>query len=537
MNLITEYLKSIENLLKSGDSTELSHRSALQELIKGYKDNLRVISEPKHIECGAPDIKISVKTGELYATTGYIETKDIGKSLDEAEKSGQLKRYLLALPNLILTDYIEFRWYIDGERRMTARLGTAVADGSIKKDKESAKKVEELIKAFLAHEPPRISRPEELARAMARLTHIIRDIIAMTFEEKKASPELADLRSAFAKVLIPDIDKPEKAGEFADMYAQTLAYGLFAARCNHKKNEPFTRRRAAEEIPKTNPFLRNLFDTITGVGLEDEPYAGFVDDLVNLLDRTDMRAVLQHFGKKKKSEDPIIHFYETFLAAYDRKMRKIRGVYYTPEPVISYIVRSVDIILKEEFGLKDGLADTSKIKYKTKDEDGNEIEKESHKVLILDPAGGTGSFLYHVIDLIRGRFMKSGNAGAWSSYVSKHILPRIYGFELMMAPYAVAHLKLGMQLAGQDLPTEELRKKWAYDFKGDERLNIYLTNTLEEAEEQVETLFGPLRVISEEANAASEIKKELPIMVIIGNPPYSGHSANQGEWISNLIRK
>ncbi|MCI0480813.1 MAG: N-6 DNA methylase, partial [Candidatus Dadabacteria bacterium] len=276
---------------------------------------------------------------------------------------------------------------------------------------------------------------------------------------------------------------------------------------------------------------------ITGVKLEDEPYAGFVDDIADLLDNTDMTEVLKHFGRKTRGEDPIIHFYETFLAAYDRKLRKIRGVYYTPEPVISYIIRSVDYILKEKFGLKDGLADTSKIRYEVKNEKGETVSEECHKVLILDPAAGTGSFLYHVVDLIRSRFMEKGNAGMWSGYVRAHLLPRLFGFELLMAPYAVAHLKLGMQLAGLDLETEKLRKDWAYDFKGDERLKVYLTNTLEQADKHIQReLLGPMRILSQEANAANEVKKDLPIMVIIGNPPYSGHSANDGDWIKKLVQ-
>ncbi len=536
MSIFNAYLKSLEQALQQGDSTEHTHRPALKTLLEDA-GSVKAVNEPKHVECGAPDFKITTDEKANPSVIGYIETKDIGKSLADAEKSGQLKRYRGSLPNLLLTDYTEFRWYIDGELRNSCSIGTVSSGGKIKKNPEGIKSLEEMLSAFFSHTPGPISKPEDLAERLARLTHMVRDLIEATFKQEKESNDLQDLRRAFAEVLIPDIDKEEKISEFADMYAQTIAYGLFAARCNHHTAEPFTRLSAASEIPKTNPFLRELFDMITSVKLEDEPYAGFVDDIADLLSKTDISAVLEHFGKKKKSEDPIIHFYETFLAAYDSKLRKIRGVYYTPEPVISYIIRSVDHILRERFGLKDGLADTSKIKYEKRTSTGETETAESHRVLILDPATGTGSFLYHVIGLIRSRFMEKGNAGMWSGYVREHLLPRLFGFELLMAPYAVAHLKLGMQLAGQDLPSDELRKNWAYDFEGNERLKIFLTNTLEEADRTIQTeLYGPMRIISEEANAAIEVKNELPIMVIIGNPPYSGHSANDGEWIKKLVQ-
>jgi len=332
------------------------------------------------------------------------------------------------------------------------------------------------------------------------------------------------------------------------MYAQTIVYGLFAARCNHPGPGPFQRLGAAREIPKTNPFLKKLFETITGSALDDEPYVDFVDDLVHLLANTDIEKVLEDFGKRTKQEDPIVHFYETFLAAYDPETRERRGVYYTPEPVVQYIVKSVDSILQTRFGLGGGLADSSKVEYDREeffvDEDGKPdrtkllkvVHESSPKVLVLDPACGTGTFLYAVMDHIRSEFMKRGDAGLWSAYVRDHLLPRFFGFELLMAPYAMAHFKLGMLLAGYDLNKEE-RKGWQYDFVGDERLGIYLTNTLEEAPSEWQKLFGAYRILSEEANAASRVKRDLPIMVVLGNPPYSANSANKGDWIIGKVRK
>ncbi|MCR4288128.1 MAG: N-6 DNA methylase, partial [Deltaproteobacteria bacterium] len=260
------------------------------------------------------------------------------------------------------------------------------------------------------------------------------------------------------------------------------------------------------------------FAHIAGPDLDDR-ITWAVDDLAELLARADIEAILKDFGRRTKQEDPVVHFYETFLAAYDPKLKKARGVYYTPEPIVSYIVRSVDSIQKTDFKIKDGLADTSKVKIQNPE---TKKKTESHKVLILDPATGTGTFLHGVIDHIHESF--KGNKGMWSGYVSQHLLPRLFGFELLTAPYAVAHMKLGLQLA-----------ETGYDFRTDERLRVYLTNTLEEAHEMTGLpLFT--RWLADEANAAAQIKQEAPVMVVLGNPPYSYESKNTGEWISGLIR-
>jgi len=529
MNPIRDYLKSIEQHLLHGDATEHTHRAALETLLKGLSQDSVATNEPKHIAVGAPDFVIRRKISKTqYLPIGYIETKDIGTELDSIEKSEQLKRYL-TLDNLVLTDYLEFRWYVGGKMRTSARLARMVK-GKPKLLKDAEEQVTELLMGFLAHEPLPISSPQELAKKMAALCRQIDRIIVEAFKANTASELLSGLKEAFERTLLPDLS-PE---QFADMFAQTLAYGLFAARINHFREQPqeeFRRSEAAREIPKTNPFLRKLFDTITGADIEDEPFIGFVDDLAAVMQHAEIGTILQHFGRRTGQEDPVVHFYETFLAAYDPKMRELRGVYYTPEPVVSYIVRSVDILLKEKFGLKDGLADRSTIPVPV-EEDGVKKMRTVPKVLILDPACGTGTFLYAVIDLIRKRFMESGNAGEWSDFVREHLLPRIYGFELLMAPYAVAHLKLAMQLSAQDLD-EPLRSQWAYDFQGDERINIYLTNSLEMTEKKVQqvALFGIEKQIAEEADGARAIKTELPIMVVLGNPPYSGHSANRSEWI------
>lgn len=513
MIAISDYFKKIEKAYAAGNATEHTHRPALKELIESMASGITATNEPRRVKCGAPDFIITKGQSPL----GYVECKDIGKTLTEMERTDQMKRYRESLGNLILTDYLEFRWYVGGQYRLTVQLATA-ADGKIKPVKNSEQSLQELFAAFLTTSTPTVNSPKELAHRMAALARLIRDIMKAAFNEEDLTDNepdpLHEQLEGFRKVLIHDLSP----AQFADMYAQTICYGLFAARCNAPATERFTRQNAGFDLPKTNPFLRKMFDYIAGVNL-DERIVWAVDDLAELLHHTDMEAILKDFGKHTRQEDPVVHFYETFLAAYDSRMREARGVYYTPEPVVSYIVRSIDHILKTDFKLKDGLADATKIKVP---QTTGKKKMDVHKVQILDPATGTGTFLYGIIDHIYNAF--KDDKGMWSSYVSQHLLPRLFGFELLMAPYAVAHMKLGLQL-----------KDSGYDFKSAERLRIYLTNTLEEAH----AMSGlPLftQWIAEEANAASDIKKDAPVMVVLGNPPYSYESENNGEWISSLVR-
>jgi len=480
------YINDIEKELIAGNATEHTHRSALKVMIESLDEGVVATNEPRRIECGAPDFVVS--RGAI--TIGYIEAKDVGKSLDEMERTEQLSRYRNSLTNLILTDYLEFRWYVNGERRLSARLGYATKEGKIKHDRDGITDVAELLTSFLAHRAESVGTPKELALRMARLAHMIRNLTVNAFEREPESGNLHGQLSAFRDNLIPDLS----VEQFADMYAQTIAYGLFAARCTNSTGNVFTRQNAAYLLPKTNPFLRRMFNYIAGPDLDDR-IAWLVDDLAQVLAQADMEAVLKDFGKRTAKEDPVVHFYETFLAAYDPKVREMRGVYYTPEPVVSYIVRSIDHLLKTRFDKPQGLADD--------------------KTLILDPGVGTATFLYMVINEIHQAMVNQGQKGLWNDYVADKLLPHIFGFELLMAPYAVAHLKLGLLL-----------QETGYQFKTDQRLGIYLTNTLEEAFKKSELLAGFNEYIVEEANAAAEIKKEKKIMVVLGNPPYSGISAN-----------
>ncbi|MCX7047309.1 MAG: DNA methyltransferase [Candidatus Sumerlaeota bacterium] len=519
---VQEYLKEIQKHLSAGIATEHTYRSALGRLLESLAEGVTATNEPKRARCGAPDFVVTRGQTPL----GYVEAKDIGKNLDEAEKTEQMDRYREGLSNLILTDYLEFRWYRNGEFAESARLARVGKNGKLEKTRDAETELQKVMGPFFSFALPMVRSPRELADRMAALARILRDVIVRAFEDEDAKTgSLHSQFEAFRRVLLHDLE----AAPFADMYAQTICYGLFAACCNHNPARgAFTREAAAFDLPETNPFLREMFGHIAGPKL-DSRLTWAVDHLTELLRRADMPEILRDFGKRTRHEDPVVHFYETFLAAYDPKMREARGVYYTPEPVVSYIVRSVDQILKRDLKIADGLASAAKYPICEVVENplgGTRRVKtgETHRVLILDPAAGTGTFLHGVVDQIYDQFTKSGTGGLWDSYVSEHLLPRLFGFELLMAPYAVAHMKLGIQLA-----------EMGYTFHSGERLRVYLTNTLEEAFEHSELpLFANL--IAEEANAAGRVKNEAPVMVILGNPPYSGHSENKSEWIADLLR-
>ena len=520
MSQFDTYRRTLETDLARGNATEHTHRSTLKTLLESLYPGTVATNEPKRIKVGAPDYVI--QKGET--PLGYIEAKDVGVDLDKVEKSDQMKRYLGSLGNLILTDYLEYRWYVEGDHRRTVKLGTFML-GSVTPEADGEQQLKTLLDAFMEAKVPTLKSPAALAKKMASLAQQIRFSILEAFKAEDLTDDdpdpLNDQYNSFKEVLISDLTP----AQFADMYAQTITYGLFAARTSPNFTPPFTRYKAAYDIPKTNPFLQTMFRQMAGPDLPSS-LDWIVDDLVNLLDHADIGAILADFGKRTRTEDPVVHFYETFLTAYDPKMREARGVYYTPEPVVSYIVRSVDHILKTDFGLTDGLADTSKLKVTAPERESAKARKtkDVHRVQILDPATGTATFLHSVIDQINQTVTEQYGQGAWSGYVGEHLLPRLYGFELLMAPYTVAHMKLGLQL-----------RELGYDFSSNERLKIYLTNTLEEAQEFPSLpLFGQL--IARESQEAGQIKQDAPVMVVLGNPPYSGHSANEGEWIRNLLR-
>jgi predicted helicase len=511
-----QYIDNINKRYKLGNATEHTFRGDLQQLLESLVPSIRATNEPKRQSCGAPDYILTKKDVPI----GFIEAKDIGdKDLEGSKKTGnkeQFDRYKASLNNIIFTDYLDFYLYRDGQFVMKIAIGE-ITDKGIKPLTENFSSFENFIKNFCTHIGQTIKSSKRLAELMAGKARLLSEVIekALTSDETNHEDStLKDQMKAFKQILIHDITPKG----FADVYAQTIAYGMFAARLHDPTLPTFSRQEAAELIPKSNPFLRKLFGYIAGPDIDDR-IKWIVDSLVEIFLACNVEEILKNYGKSTKMEDPIIHFYETFLSEYDPKLRKARGVWYTPQPVVNFIVRAVDDILKTEFDLPQGLADNSKTKIKV-DVQGKKTEQEVHKVQILDPATGTGTFLAEVVKHIHQKF--EGQQGIWSNYVETHLLPRLNGFELLMASYAMAHLKLDLLLI-----------ETGYKPTTNQRFRVYLTNSLEEHHQDTGTLFA--NWLSTEANEANHIKRDTPVMCVIGNPPYSGESANKGEWIMGLM--
>ncbi|API87320.1 type ISP restriction/modification enzyme [Francisella uliginis] len=521
-----QYLEQLNKRYKTGISREHTYRKDLEDLLVSLVADIDVTNEPANVtDCGNPDYVITKKDIPI----GYIEAKDIGKDLDSKNYKEQFSRYRKALDNLIITDYLRFQFFKEGELVTQIEIAT-IENGEIKPIVRNFQQFENLIKDFCTYIGQTIRSPKKLAGMMAGKARLLQNTLENALNKDIEDEQNSGLRSqyeTFRNILIHDLTPKG----FADIYAQTLAYGMFAARYHDKVLDTFSRQEAAEKIPKTNPFLRMLFDYVAGTNI-DGRIKHTVDNLADVFRAVDLRKILSKFGRSTKTQDPIVHFYEDFLSEYDSKLRKAKGVWYTPQPVVSFIVRAVDEVLKSEFGLSQGLADTTKTKIQidsqTTDKRSKsgykQIEKEVHKVQVLDPATGTGTFLAEAIKFIYNNNFKAMQ-GAWSGYVEEHLIPRLNGFELLMASYAMAHLKLDMLLTDTGYKPKSTQSQ---------RFHIYLTNSLEEHHPDTGTLFA--NWLSNEANEANQIKKDTPVMVVMGNPPYSVSSSNKGEWIQDLIK-
>ncbi len=383
-----------------------------------------------------------------------------------------------------------------------------------------------------------VTTSKQLSIRLAELARAIRDRITTALAIETEKGPLTRLMKAFQEALVHDLD----ADGFADMYAQTIAYGLLSARIA----DPH--RKTADDFAahmRTNPFLRELMETFLQVGGRRGKAGGpgidfdelGVSEVVDLLDDANMEAVIRDFGDRNPQEDPVIHFYELFLKEYDAKKRMQRGVFYTPRSVVSYIVRSVDELLRTEFGLADGLADTTtwgemaKRRRDIKIPEG--VSPDQEFVQILDPATGTGTFLVEAIELIHrtlvAKWKTQGNGkkkidALWNSYVPKHLLTRLHGYELLMAPYAIAHLKIGLKLY-----------ETGYLFGCDERARVYLTNALEPAHDFSGRFEFAIPALAHEAQAVNRVKETTRFTIVIGNPPYSGISSNMTDYAQRIV--
>jgi predicted helicase len=520
--MLKAYLKKLFDTASHGDSTEVSYYSTLEKLLREYADSIgrkdvQITTLPKKTEAGNPDFRIW--DGKQHIV-GYIEAKaPTILDLDEIEESAQLKRYLHTFPNLILTNFFEFRLYRNGSLIDEVTVARPFIIHKLKTVPPIEKEAEfqSLLEKFLSFSIPKVYDAKTLAVELANRTRFLRDEVVtreLEEEEKTAKGIITGFYEAFRQFLINGLTKKE----FADLYSQTITYGLFASRTRSENG--FNRKLAYDNIPHTIGILRDVFRFIS---VEDPPpqMEWIIDDISEVLAVTDVKNILHQYFHEGKGKDPIVHFYETFLAVYDKETREKRGVYYTPEPVVSYIVRSLDIILKEHLERPDGFA--------------------SSTVTVLDPAAGTLTFLAEASKLAVEEFVAKYGEGGKENFIKEHILRDFYAFELMMAPYAVGHLKMSFLL-------EEL----GYKLQKDDRFKLYLTNTLE-MEELAQTELPGMASLSEESHLAGKVKKETPILVILGNPPYSGHSANASEkfivqkkgskarrrkiktWIGNLI--
>jgi hypothetical protein len=502
-SIFDTYLDALFDLTQRGDAREESYyptlKTLLEALAKAQGLTVQVTVLPKPTEAGNPDFRV---WDGSYQVIGYIEAKAPGANLDQVETSEQLQRYLHTFPNVILTDFYGFRLYRDGvllERALLARPFIA-QKLKAKPPTEQVEALTRLFETFFSFALPPSFTAEDLARELARRTRFMRDEVIRPELKQQVSVQQGPLYGfydAFRKYLIASLTEEQ----FADLYAQTITYGLFAART--RAQGQFNRLVAYALIPATIGILRDVFQFIS-LGQPSPQMGAIVDDIAAVLNAANVQAILTQYFRQGKGDDPILHFYETFLAEYDPETRERRGVYYTPQPVVRYIVRAVHDLLKTRFSMPGGLADM--------------------QVTLLDPAAGTLTFPAEAIHLAFQEFTGEYGAGAKQNFLRDHILPHFYAFELLMAPYAIGHMKIGFLLEALGVPLQ-----------AGERFQFYLTNALEMEGLQQIAIPG-LASLSQESHQAAQVKKNEPILVILGNPPYSGISANQNDWTEKLLK-
>ncbi len=495
------YFKQIKKI--GSDGTEHTYRTLFENLLNQIKSDkdITVIHEPKRKKgFGAPDFRI-----EKYgAVTGYIETKKPDENLDKIRKSEQIKKYLNLSDNLVLTNYRKFMLFKNGEQIPTdyCDLFDAVDLENRKSglSESSIRTTDKLLSKFFMSTPAMISDSKDLAVYLAERGKILKEYISEILKENEDdnfSQKMQGLYKIFRETLVKDL----KEDEFADAYAQTFIYGLFLARLQSAKN--ITLSDASRFIPVSFSVIREFFSFISYDYTLPNYISWIFKEITDLINNIDLKKISQSLSFEKRDKpqitDPYLYFYETFLGAFDPQKRKSKGVYYTPPQIVSFITRSVDKILTDEFSMSAGFADSS--------------------VTVLDFATGTGTFLVAVFELILNR-IREKDSGSLKGVVHDHILKNFYGFEYMVAPYAVAHLKLS-----------QLLKDNGYQLKDQERLQIYLTDTLDDSNHETNTLFP---VVSAEGKEANRVKIEKQILVITGNPPYSNRST--GKKIEDLIK-
>ena len=529
---VEDYICEVARLAKSGITTEHTFRGALAMLLDALAPNLKAINEPKRTECGAPDYIVQDKAG---LGVFYVEAKDLGDDdLGGKKRTGhkeQFDRYKAALDTIIFTDYLDFHLYRHGEFVSSVKIADYDGAGKVSGISSAYEKLAELVKEAALSTPQRIDSSKRLAELMAGKARLLQRNAAKFLtpltkayddapsHAKPPKKPILDLLIGMREILMPNVG----ADEFSDIFAQTLTYGMFAARLNDPTPEDFTRYEAMDLIPKTNPFLKHFFSYVA-TNLEEE-LVWMVNDLADLFRAADVEKIMRAYGRT--GADPMIHFYEDFLAEYDAGLRKDRGVWYTPIQVVKFIVGAADWALRTRFNLVDGLADRGKVEIECEEvaphgkKMTQKVKKSVHRVQLLDPSTGTGTFIAEAIRQIFAKF--KGNEGMWPGYVESDLLPRLNGFELLMASYTMAHIKIDFAL-----------RETGVTPSGKDRFRVFLTDSLSPWHKELPGgLFAS--AFAPEQKGADEVKRDTPVMVVLGNPPYSGESQNKGDWIMKLM--
>ncbi len=496
--ILTTYLKEIHEIYTEGNFREESFYPSLKELFENCsqlfseEEDAKALVLPKRTEVGIPDFLIR-KNGEVI---GHVEAKTPDSSLQDVEKSEQIQRYRNALPNLILTNFLDFRLYRDGKLIKNAEIRRfSVLESLSPPVPENISEFSELLSEFHSFSVPEITSASKLAVELAKRAKFLKVVLAEVYD-KKEGLGFVSIHHVFKESLIETLSKDR----FVDLCAQTITYGLFAAKVMARDKE-ISKNNAWEFVPGSLDLLKKAFYVMIGPDAP-EAISWIVEDIVKVLNKTDIKAIYEEVRTVYKQRDPVIQFYETFLREYNPEEREKLGVYYTPIPVVSYIVRSVHKILKRDLNLKDGFADKN--------------------VTLLDPAAGTATFVIRAIEEALSGYREGKLAGLVPFVISNHIIPKFYAFELLIVPYVIGHLRMASYL----------EERWNYRYKEGERFRFYLTNSLEMKEPEQVSL---LTELTEESREAKKVKEEVSILVVLGNPPYSVSSENKSDFIENLM--
>ncbi len=493
--VLERYVGDLYRTHSSGLSTEGSFYPHIKELLESAGRSLgysfRVLILPARTPAGYPDGKV-LDNAEVV---GCFECKDTGTDLDRISRTSQIRTYINSFENLMLTNYLEFWLYRDGVLRKRVKLidYPDFSRGHLTLRPGAVSEFEELFTEFSSYRIPLITSAESLAEFLAKRTALLKEKLRLLLSEDRRIEEIYRI---FRESFVKDMDQEG----FCDTLAQAFSYSLLIAKLYTHPGESFRPQDALALIPVNLRLIKDFF-TLLYTDIDDEEVKNIIEDLAEVLSKFDPGLL---FTRGLTLDDMITHFYEPFLKIYDPRLREIRGVYFTPSPVVRFIVRSVDALLKERFGMEDGLG------------------SQNERLMVLDPAGGTLTFIIHAINTaiewIRSRYGE-GMVREWLDHCAVN---NYFAFELLPSAYVIGHLRISAFLR---------------DFGINKRFNLYLTNTLELEHEFPLYSTGLLRDMSEETREADRIKKEAPIMVIMGNPPYSGISANMEAELTRKLRE